>query len=263
MRVMKLFRQFCIMSLKSLMEYKADFLIGIFPVLLNQLVGLLFLKIVFDNIHTLTGNGFFECVMIYGFYSTAASIEKLFFGNFPRLKGYVFGGEFDLILMKPTHPILYMVLMDFDGIHLIQTIISIVILVYSVCKMDIVMSMTNILFIVIAVFLGAVFLAALTIFTTSIFFYTEGTFSLFNMVEILKSYARYPISIFGKGMMFVFQWIFPLGIVSYFPTQLVLQKNGSDMALYLVLAGGIVSLLFLLANTFFTYSMKKYQSAGG
>lgn len=255
----KLFRQFCIMNYKSLMEYKADFLIGIFPVILNQIIGLVLLQIVFNNIHTLSGKSFFECVMIYGFYSLSSSIEKLFFGNFPRLKGYVFGGQFDLILLKPAHPLLYMTLMDFNGIHIAQTIIAGMIVGYSFVHLNIVFCIRNILFIIISVVYGVLLLGAMTIFTTSIFFYTEGTFSLFNIIELFKEYAKYPISIFGKGALLMF----PMGMISYFPTELLLAGNGKSIILYMILGGIVSIIIYILSNKFFDYSAKKYQSTGG
>lgn len=246
------------MNCKSLAEYKADFLIGLLPVLTEQLAGLIFLKIVFNNIHTLSGNGYYECMMIYGFYLLASSIEKMLFGNFPRLKGYVFEGTFDLILLKPTHPILYMILMDFDGINLIQTFGAIVIIGYAQIQLNILVSLLNVTFILISVVYGVLFLGAVTIAAASIFFYTEGTFSLFNVMNTLTSYARYPITIFGKGIAFILKWILPLGMVSYFPTELLLNGNIRNMAVYIA-AGGVFSMaLFLAAGFFFTHSTRKY-----
>ncbi|MGN0405135.1 MAG: ABC-2 family transporter protein [Bariatricus sp.] len=99
----------------------------------------------------------------------------------------------------------------------------------------------------------------MTIFTTSIFFYTEGTFSLFNTMELFKEFAKYPISIFGKWGM----WILPIGMNSYFPAKLLLADSPKAFHTYLIIGGFISVLLFLLSNKFFIHSTKKYQSTGG
>lgn len=262
MRTINLFRNFCTMGLKKLMEYRLDFLIGIFPMLLTQLAGILFLKIVFLNISDLSGWGYYECMMIYGFYITASSVEEMLFGNFRSLKGYVFTGEFDLILLKPIHPVVHLILLDFDGNCLFQFILGIIILGYSMGKMHLAFTFGTVFFIIAALVVGVLFLSALTILIACIYFYTEGTFSLFNVIWTFKSFAKYPVTIFGGILGFFMKWILPVSVVSYFPVMLILKGNSMDRLLYTAAGLGVMSAAFIIANKVFYHSIEKYQSTG-
>ncbi|CAG5608246.1 ABC transporter permease [Streptococcus pneumoniae] len=55
--------------LKQIMEYKADFLVGVVGVFLTQGLNMLFLNILFQHIPLLDGWSFHQVAFIYGFSS--------------------------------------------------------------------------------------------------------------------------------------------------------------------------------------------------
>ena len=66
MKYFKIYGIFFKQYLKGLMEYRVDFLIGVFAFILTQGAGLLFLYIIFQNIQSLAGFTVDQILLMYG-----------------------------------------------------------------------------------------------------------------------------------------------------------------------------------------------------
>ncbi|CAG5871537.1 ABC transporter permease [Streptococcus pneumoniae] len=64
--------------LKQIMEYKADFLVGVVGVFLTQGLNMLFLNILFQHIPLLDGWSFHQVAFIYGFSLIPKGIDHPF-----------------------------------------------------------------------------------------------------------------------------------------------------------------------------------------
>ena len=65
-RYLKLYNKFLKQYIKTLMEYRADFLLGLIGFILVQGVGIVFIGLVFNSIPTLKRWSFYEILFIYG-----------------------------------------------------------------------------------------------------------------------------------------------------------------------------------------------------
>jgi len=66
-RYSKLYKQFLKQYVKSLLEYRADFIFGLVGFVLVQFSGVVFLRLIFASIPSLSGWSFHEVLFIYGF----------------------------------------------------------------------------------------------------------------------------------------------------------------------------------------------------
>ena len=64
-RYLKLYNKFLKQYIKTLMEYRADFLLGLIGFVLVQGVGIVFIGLVFNSIPTLKGWSFYEILFIF------------------------------------------------------------------------------------------------------------------------------------------------------------------------------------------------------
>lgn len=65
--------------IKQILEYKADFIIGLTGVIVSQGFTLVFLSIIFSKIPRLVGWSFHDIMFIYGFSLLPKGIDHLFF----------------------------------------------------------------------------------------------------------------------------------------------------------------------------------------
>ena len=105
-RYLKLYNKFLKQYIKTLMEYRADFLLGLIGFILVQGVGIVFIGLVFNSIPTLKGWSFYEILFIYGFAQIPRGIDHVFTDQL-----WIFSwktivqGEFDRYLVRPLNPL--------------------------------------------------------------------------------------------------------------------------------------------------------------
>ena len=113
-RYFRLHRIFIAQYLKKLMEYKVDFLLGAFGILISQAIQILFIGIIFSGIPDLKGFSFEEVLFIYGFSLIPKSIDHLLFDNL-WMVGYriVRKGDFDKYLTRPINSLYHVLVENF------------------------------------------------------------------------------------------------------------------------------------------------------
>ncbi len=77
-RYARLYIKFMQQYIKSLLEYRGDFILGLVGFFFVQSVGIIFLQLVFNAIPSLSGWGFYEILFIYGFAQIPRGIDHVF-----------------------------------------------------------------------------------------------------------------------------------------------------------------------------------------
>ena len=92
----------------------------------------------------------------------------------------------------------------------------------------------------------------------SVSFWTLTSFPVAIAVDNVSDFAKYPTSIYNKGVKFILDYIIPFAVLAYFPT-LVLLK-GDVKVLFVSVA--ITVVLFLLSMIVWRIGIKNYKSSG-
>ncbi|MDE6421681.1 MAG: ABC-2 family transporter protein, partial [Lachnospiraceae bacterium] len=77
-RYLRLYKIMASQFLKTIMQSKADFLMGLFGFFFMQITGIVFLYLVFQQITNLQGWTFEQLIFIYGFAQLPRGIDHLF-----------------------------------------------------------------------------------------------------------------------------------------------------------------------------------------
>ena len=77
-RYIRLYKKFLQQYIKSLMEYRIDFILGLIGFVLVQMTGIIFLNLVFNCIPDLKGWSFYEILFIYGLAQIPRGIDHIF-----------------------------------------------------------------------------------------------------------------------------------------------------------------------------------------
>ena len=95
-RYCRLYRVLVAQFLKTILQSKVDFLMGLLGVFFTQIMGIAFLYLVFEQIPDLQGWTFDELIFIYGFAQIPRGIDHLFTDNIWMVAWWlVFDGDFD------------------------------------------------------------------------------------------------------------------------------------------------------------------------
>jgi ABC-2 type transport system permease protein len=145
--------------------------------------------------------------------------------------------------------------------NLINAVVGIAIVVFSLMKMHVTPNALDILLYAVAVGLGVAIHYSIMFFLVTISFWivraqglVYGYYNIFNI-------ARYPDSIFGKGLFrFVFSWIVPVIVVSNIPARLLGHIFDAPLPLIAQLAGA-AALSVGISRAFWIFALRRYSSA--
>lgn len=105
-RTLYLYWRLLSQQIKAILEYQADFFILVFAAILTQLLGIVFLKVIYMQIPDINGWLFWEVAFMYAMIYLTEGIGSLFFEGTWRIGNLINRGELDVILLRPVSPIL-------------------------------------------------------------------------------------------------------------------------------------------------------------
>lgn len=256
-----LFITFIKIYFKRCMSYKTDFILGVIPLIFTQLIGILFIKLIYLRIPAINGWQYEEVLLVYSFYTLISALESTFFYSLTQLKTFIFQGTLDTILIRPINSIFYIIIQEFNYYSIGQAFLGIFLLVYSIQKLSIQMTFGKIIMIIYFILLGTIILASLTLISVTFFLFTEGTFSPLNAIIALQQFIKYPLSIFNKYIQSLLTLVFPLAFVSFFPAKILIGGNISSLNICIIELI-VTFMIFALGNILFNYGLKKYKGTG-
>ena len=136
-----------------------------------------------------------------------------------------------------------------------------VLLIIAWKKLGIELTAGNIIMFLI-LWIGAVFICMSLIILSSTFgFMGGGTNAAVFLAADLKDYSRYPLSIFGKGLKFLFTFILPIGFIAYYPAGFFLGKQGNEVVLSYI--SPIIGVLFFgVSCKIWEFFAERYAGTG-
>ncbi|MBL4936038.1 ABC-2 family transporter protein [Clostridium sp. YIM B02515] len=257
----RLYMKFLAQYLKSLMEYKADFLIGLLGFVVVQATGIAFLYLVFQRIPSLNGWSFNEILFIYGFAQLPRGLDHLFTDNLWLLAGRIIvRGDFDRYLLRPINPLFHLLAERFQPDALGELIVGIALVIASVPKINITFTFGNILAFILVVICGSVIYTSIKLFFASFAFWLKFSQSILFMNYMLADFTKYPITIYSKWIRVILTFIIPFAFTAYFPAGYFVGKVSMSVAVGGTFLAAVIS--FAVAYTTWIFGIRAYESAG-
>lgn len=260
-RYAKLYLLFVKNHFKVMMEYRIDFLIGVASVMLQQFASIFFVKVVFDHIEQLNGWSFHEILFIYGIAATGRSIHHIFFDNLWTLGWqYIRPGNLDRILIRPINPLFHVVADRFQQDGFGQLFIGLIILGTSMPHIDIHWGIGSILLLLVMVISSGFIFVAINLFFATLSFWMVDSLPIVWAVFNLSDFARYPLSIYNKGIRLILTWLIPYGFTAFYPAAYFIGDSGYKT---LALCSPAVAIgASVLAYWFWTRGLRAFASTG-
>lgn len=260
-RYLRLYKLFLKQNIKVILEYRIDFIVGAFSTILEQVVGVLFIWILFKNIDNINGWSYYEIIFVYSMLTVSMSIEHMFFENLWMLgEGYIRNGKFDGILIRPINPLFHIICDKIQQDGFGRFLIGIYLLINSIIKLNIDMSFTNIIMLLIFIICGSFIFVGISIALSTTAFYFVNNVAIMWGVFQFNEFASYPIDIFNKYIKFFITWIVPYAFTSYYPANYFLDKGYKHIS---YIAPIISILIVFISIKIWNIGLKKYNSAGG
>lgn len=258
----RLYKVFVAQFFKSLVQSKADFLIGLLGFFFTQITGIAFLYLVFEQIPTLANWNLYQLIFIYGFAQIPRGLDHLFTDNIWLVAWrLVVNGKFDRYLLRPMNLFLQVIFEKLQPDALGELLVGIILIVFSLQKGIVIVDGTHIILFGVSVIAGAVIYTAVKLLFASFAFWIKISGPVLYTAYQLADFAKYPTEIYAKGVRFIITWIIPFGFVAYLPASFFLKPDVSAFATIGVECL-IAAVFFLAAYTVFTMGTRAYESAG-
>lgn len=248
------------MLLKCQMQYKTSFLmmtLGQFLVSFTAFIGIYFML---TRFHTVDGFEFSEVLLCFSIILMSFSISECFargFDVFPRL---IKSGDFDRILIRPRNEIFQVLTSHIEFSRVGRFLQALFMLVYAIPASGIAWSFDKVLTLIFMLVGGVVVFTALFMLYAGLSFFTiEGLEFMNIFTDGSREFGKYPLSIYGEGILKFFTYIIPIALFQYYPFLYIIGKSDKILYMFLPLFGII---FFVPCYLFFKLGVRKYKSTG-
>lgn len=256
----KLYFMMFIASIKSMVEYRVDFIVGMISQILYELIEIIFIIIVFKNTNSINGWNFYEVLLLFGLLNIALGYVDLFFDEMYEVgPHYIKDGSFDLILLRPIHPIISIMSKSQSLTAFGYIVIGLIVSIISLIKLNIIINFQTILFILFITLIGGIIIGAIiTILCVTSFWVMDSNEIMWSAFTMYK-FSEYPLSVYNNFIKFILVFILPFAFVSFFPASYLLNR---DYGIFSFIAPIIAILLWFVAVKFWNWGLKYYKSSG-
>lgn len=260
---LKMYRLFVKMTLRSMMQYRADFWASLLGVFVLNGANLIQMGVISWRFTSLGGWGIGDLMLLYGLYMISLSIYSIFFNHITSLETEVVDGTFDKYLFRPMSPFVQFFGSEIRYIGICDTILGVCLLVAGKAMSGIVWGWLDALWLVIFVFSGCTVITCVRLILSCMSFWVVKSNALQSMLmQVLVLTQKYPASIFGDVFRAFVTGIIPVAFMNYYPAVLLLRK--ADAPAWMCMISPLVAVLMIAISAFvWKRGLKRYGSAGG
>ena len=215
---------------------------------------------VMSQIPSLNGWNLYEVLLVYGMLTLGQSITHMFADNLWTIGHfYVRSGDFDRFLVRPIDPLFHLLADRFchDGIGNFLT--GAVLVGIALHNLDITLTPSLALYLIIMVLSGGVIFIALNLMTASSAFWIVESIPVTQIVFNMNEFAKYPLNVYHNAIRILLTWLIPYGFASFYPASYLL---GRDVGL-LAWLSPVVALVFIsVAYRVWLFGLRHYGSTG-
>lgn len=260
-RYLRLYRVLVTQFLKTIMQSRVDFLIGLLGFFFTQIMGIAFLYLVFQQIPSLQGWTLDQLIFIYGFAQIPRGIDHLFTDNI-WLVSYrlVINGDFDRYMLRPMNIFFQVIAEKLQPDALGELLVGTILVVRSLGKGIVIVDGLHLGLFFVSVLAGALIYTSIKLFFASLAFWVKVSGPFLQVAYEMADFAKYPTEIYAKGIRFLITWVVPFAFVAYLPASFFLK---SDTSVWVVgIECGIAFVFWCIAYALFQYGTRIYESAG-
>ena len=215
---MKLYFKYLSMLLKSQLQFKASFImtaIGQFIVSFSTFLGVYFM---FSRFHSVESFSLQEVMICFSVVLLSFPLTECFVRGFDLFPKLIKTGDLDRILVRPRGVVFQVLTSTMEFTRFGRFFQAVLVLCYAipasgVCwTWDKVVTLLN-------MFLGgtAVFAGLFVLYAGFSFFTIDGLEFMNIFTDGSREFGKYPLSIYGKGVLRLLTYVIPIALFQYYP----------------------------------------------
>jgi ABC-2 type transport system permease protein len=247
-------------------SYRTSFLLDLSSSLLVGLVELAEVWVVFHSVDVLGGLDLAAVVLVFGIADLSFSLADLAFGHCDTIPTYLRAGTLDVFYLRPQPLLLQLITSDISLRRLARAAVGVAALVAGLWVNDVPWDVESVALLALAVVSGTVTFAAMFVWAAGAQFYlVDGAEATNAFVYGGRYAATQPASVWGRSLVVVFGFFFPMAFTAYLPVVTLLGLPGPDwMPDWLGWCAPLAALwAWALALVTWRAGVRHYQGGGG
>ena len=256
----KLYIRYASVCTQSVMQYKLSFLLMIIARFILAFCELISIKFLFSGFTQIKGYTYGDVLLCFSVIQMSFTFAELLGNGFKVFSGMVKGGEFDRMMVRPCSLILQVMGSRFEVGRTGPLLTALITLVLGIRHSQIAWNLMAV-WTIAAMIIGGMFLfIGLFMLEASFCFFSIEDTSLINVLTYgAKSHGKYPLDIYGKGILRFCTYVIPYTLIQYYPLQYLLGKTRNWYLAFCPL--GIIVFLFI-CFFIWRFGVKHYKSCG-
>ena len=257
---MKLYIESLKMHFKSILEYKASFIISFISQFLIFFSYYFIILALFNKFDNIKGFSVYEVLLTFSIIQFGYSFNEVFARGVDRFDDLIVDGSFDRLLLRPRSIILQVLCSQVELVKLSRLLQAAIIFFIAISYLDIEFSVLKVICLILMIISSIAIFFSVFLTMASYCFFTIQALEVRNLfTDGGKHIAQYPMGIFKKGVLMFFTFIIPYSLVNYYPLLYFLDKSNNVFYAFCPI---IVLLYVIPALLSFKIGISKYTSAG-
>ncbi len=247
-------------ALSRAIAYRSSFILGTIITLLSNVLFPLVTVVIYENGASFPGWSIWEVLLLQSLYTLSLGVSSLLFnGVVWDTMNYIREGSFEIVLLRPISPLFYIIAGNFAPTNIGLIVGSGIMVGVSMAFAHIAFSLINVVRFLILFIAGVAVMGGLYLIMASISFVWVGNSRIPEMFDSVKSFGKYPQSIFPKQIRWITVYVLPVAMIGFYPCMALLGRSKQSELLLC-----IPCLLFLLLGIWIYNKMvKRYEGVGG
>ncbi|HJR80005.1 MAG TPA: ABC-2 family transporter protein [Anaerolineales bacterium] len=265
MEALRLYFKLVRISMQARLQYRADFIMGIFNVIALNAVNLGSISVLVYRFVHLKGWVIWELVFLYCLWLLGHSIYSLFFWHFWELEEYLVQGTFDQFFLRPASLFVQFLGREVQYIGFADVFVAVAGLSLAYSNLGLQWDVPMWFFFFLVVLSGTVIETTLVLMMACLSFWTGRSSMGIELIMHFNMLVQfYPIDIFGLWFRVVVTGLIPVAFMNYYPALILLGKANQEVPWWLGYLSPIVALLLTGITAFVWHlALRRYSSAGG
>jgi len=238
--------------------YRLNFLLSLIITLGFNLLFPLVTILIYNAGASFPGWGFYEVLLIQSVFTLSNGIAGMMFGGVLwATMQHVREGSFEIVLLKPTSPLFFLIATNFDADNLGLLIGGGALFIIAFIFADV--SLIAVPAFIILFAAGFCVMAGMNMLMAATSFKWVGNSRIPEIFDSIMTFGKYPLTIFPQAIRGVATFIIPVGMIAFYPATALLGQ-WEWRTLFVV----IPCILFMLLGIWtYRYMVRAYEGVGG
>ena len=248
------------LNIKSQLEYKGSFIINSISQFFTFFTYYFIFLALFDKFSNIKGYSLYEVLLCFSIIQFGFSWTETFFRGIDKFDNLIVNGSLDRFLVRPRGILFQTLCSEIDFVKIFRILQSLIVMVIALVKLDISWGIDKVIVLVLMMIASILIFFGLFVLTSSYCFITIQGLEVRNLLTDGGKYlAQYPISIYKKGIVFIFTFIIPYAFINYYPLLYFLGRTKNTLYLF----SPLLVFIFLIPCLWsFKIGLKHYNSVG-